>query len=217
MGIPTPKGLNSEGKRALAVFLIAIILWITNAIPLSVTGLLIIALIPLLKIMRADQAFALFGNQAVFFILGAFIIATAMMKSGLSTRMAIFILSYFDSSPKYLILGILITCALMAFIIPEHAVAALMFPVIGSITASLDLNPLDSDFGAILFLSMAWGAIIGGVGTLLGGARNPLALAILEERFGITIGFFEWMKAVCPICFVLLGICYLIILPALGQ
>lgn len=210
--IPGPKGLNTEGKRALAVFVIAIILWITHALPLSVTGLLIIALIPLLKIMRAEQAFALFGNQAVFFILGAFIIATAMMKSGLSRRMAILILSHFDSSPRFLILGILITCTLMAFIIPEHAVAALMFPVIGSIAASLDLNPMDSDYGTILFLSMAWGAIIGGVGTLLGGARNPLALAILEERFGMTISFFEWMKAVCPICFVLLGVCYGVIL-----
>ena len=212
MAAPTPDGLNVEGKRALIVFLIAIILWISHALPLSVTGLLIIALIPLLRIMRPDEAFALFGNQAVFFILGAFIIATAMMKSGLSRRMAILILNHFDRSPKHLIMGILITCMFMSFIIPVHAVAAMMFPVIGSIAISLDLNPLDSDYGTILFLAMAWGAIIGGVGTLLGGARNPLALAILEERFGTTISFFEWMKAVCPICFILIGVCYLVMI-----
>ncbi|MBN2374496.1 DASS family sodium-coupled anion symporter [bacterium] len=210
--LPAPDGLSVEGKRALAVFVIAVILWISNALPLSVTGLLIIAMIPLLKIMSADNAFALFGNQAVFFIMGAFIIATAMMKSGLSKRMAILLLSHFDTSPRFLVLGILITCCIMSFIMPEHAVAALMFPVIGSIAASLDLNPFDSDYGAVLFLSMGWGAIIGGVGTLLGGARNPLAIAILEEKFQITISFFEWMKAVCPICFVLLAVCYIILM-----
>ncbi|MGA1796814.1 MAG: SLC13 family permease [bacterium] len=210
--LPAPPGLTGEGSRAIAVFVIAVVLWTTHALPLSVTGLLIIALIPLLRIMRADQAFALFGNQAVFFILGAFIIATALMKSGLSRRIAILLLSRFDRSPRMLILGILVTCMLMSFIIPEHAVAALMFPVIGSIAASLDLSPLDSSFGALMFIAMAWGAIIGGVGTLLGGARNPLALAILEEQFGTTIGFFEWMKAVCPLCFVLLAACYCVLL-----
>jgi len=210
--LPTPEGLSSEGKRALAVFVIAVVLWVTNALPLAVTGVLIIALIPLLRIMRPEDAFALFGNQAVFFILGAFIIATAMIKSGLSKRMALLMLAHFDKGPRFLIFGILITCALLSFIMPEHAVAALMFPVIGSIASSLDMAPFDSDFGAVLFLAMAWGAIIGGVGTLLGGARNPLAIAIMEERYSTTISFFEWMKAICPFCLFFLIICYLIIL-----
>ncbi len=212
MIFPAPDGISNKAKGALAVFAVAIILWVSNALPLAVTGVLIITLIPLLKIMPPEQAFALFGNQAVFFILGALIIATAMTKSGLSRRMALLILSHFDKSPRYLILGILVTCAFMSFIMPEHVVAALMFPVIVSIVSSLDIPSFGSDYGTVLFLSMAWGAIIGGVGTLLGGARNPLAIAIMEERFHVTISFFEWMKAVCPLSFLLLGICYIIIL-----
>ena len=67
--LPRPVGLNPEGHRTLGVFVLALILWISNSLPLSVTGLLVIALIPLLKVMKADQAYSFFGNTAVFFIL----------------------------------------------------------------------------------------------------------------------------------------------------
>ena len=198
IALPQPAGLSIHGQRALGIFALALILWITNALPLSVTGLLVIALIPLLGVIQAEQAYSFFGNSAVFFILGAFIIATAMMKSGLSKRMALFILSRFSRTPRTLILGILITCSFLALIMPEHAVAALMFPVVSSIALSLDLEPFDGQYGACLFLAMSWGSVIGGVGTLLGGARTPLALGLLQEAFQQSISFWGWSKVALP-------------------
>jgi sodium-dependent dicarboxylate transporter 2/3/5 len=204
--VPTPNGLSVEGKNALGIFVVAIILWTTSAIPLSVTGLLVIALLPLLNVMSSKEAFALFGNQAVFFIMGAFILAAAMMKTGLSKRAALLMLSKFDGTPRRLLFSVMFSSALLSFIMPEHAVAAMMFPVVATIADSLDLEPLNSKYGTLLFLSMAWGAIIGGVGTLLGGARNPLAIGLLEENSGVTISFFEWCIAIIPIVFVMLAV-----------
>jgi len=201
---PCPEGLTREGMKALGIFLIAIVLWVSAAIPLSVTGLLIMVLLPLLGVMDSGHAFSLFGNRAVFFILGAFILAAAMMKTGLSRRFSLLFLSRFDSSPRRLLLGILVTCTLMAFIMPEHAVAAIMFPVVTLIASGLRLKPGESQYGIQLYLCMAWGAIIGGVATLLGGARNPLALALLDENYGLKISFFEWIAAAVPITLVML-------------
>jgi len=209
--LPTPEGLSVEGKNALGIFLVAIILWTTNSIPLSVTGLFVIVLLPLLNVMASKDAFALFGNKAVFFILGAFILAAAMMKTGLSKRLALLMLSRFDRTPRRLLCSIMLTSALLSFIMPEHAVAAIMFPVVGSIADSLELEPLNSKYGTLLFLSMAWGAIIGGVGTLLGGARNPLAIGLLEESAGMSITFFEWCVAAIPIVFVMLGAGFIVL------
>ncbi|MGA1869136.1 MAG: SLC13 family permease [bacterium] len=202
--LPTPAGLTVEGKKSLAVFAMAFILWATNALPLSITGILVISLIPLLGIMKHSLTFALFGNQAIFFILGAFIIATGIMKSGLSKRMALLMLAHFDRGPRRLIFGILLTSALMTLIMPSHAVAALMFPLIATITDALRLKPMESDFGAAIFLAMAYGSAIGSIGTLLGGARTPLAIAILEENSNVTVSFFEWTRAVIPLVFILL-------------
>ncbi|WP_129597708.1 SLC13 family permease [Methanohalophilus profundi] len=203
--LPSPDGLSPEAKNALGIFLLAIILWTTNALPLSVTGLFVIVLLPLLNVMSSKAAFALFGNKAVFFILGAFILAAAMMKTGLSKRVALLMLGRFDRTPRRLLCSIMCTSALLSFIMPEHAVAAIMFPVVGSIADSLELEPLNSEYGILLFLSMAWGTIIGGVGTLLGGARNPLAIGLLEESAGMSISFFEWCVAAIPIVFVMLA------------
>ncbi|GAI97974.1 unnamed protein product, partial [marine sediment metagenome] len=61
------------------------IIAITGALPLPVTGIAIFALLPLLRVLPAKTTFSLFGSNAVFFILGAFILASAMMKTKLST------------------------------------------------------------------------------------------------------------------------------------
>ena len=57
----------------MILFGATIFLWVSSLLPLAVTSLLAMAMIPLLGIMEAKKTYALFGNEAVFFILGAFI------------------------------------------------------------------------------------------------------------------------------------------------
>ncbi|MCK4548168.1 MAG: DASS family sodium-coupled anion symporter [Candidatus Eisenbacteria sp.] len=210
--VPQAEGLTTEGHRALTVFAVCLILWVTQALPLSVTGLLVFILLPLLQVRTPQETFSLFGNNAVFFILGALILASGMMKTGLSTRFAFYFLSKFGRSPATLALGILVSSAFLTFWMPEHAVAALLFPIVLEICFALRLRPLQSQYGKLLFLSLAWGAVIGGVATLLGGARNPLAIQILQEMYGTSIGFFGWIIAVFPIVVVILLAAFVILL-----
>ncbi|WP_083789297.1 SLC13 family permease [Halanaerobium hydrogeniformans] len=197
--LPTFEGLSIEGQRALAVFVLVMTFWLTNIIPLAITALLGMVLMPLLNIMSVDHTFALFGNKAIFFILGALIISAALYYTGLGSRMAFSIIKLFGNSPRNLLVGILLTAASMACLMPEHAVAALLFPIVMEIALSLELKPLESIYAKLLFLSMAWGAIIGGITTYLGGSRNLLAVEILEQKYNMSIGFFEWIKYSWPI------------------
>jgi len=209
--IPTPDGLTVGGQRTLAIFGLCLVLWISGVLPLAVTSLLAIVLLPLLNVFKSTEAFALFGNSAVFFILGAFILAGALLKTGLSSRLALLFLNQFKQSPKNLLLGILISGGFLSFWMPEHAVAAMMFPVVLEIAKSLGLEPKKTDYGKALFLALAWGTVIGGVATLLGGARNPLAVGLLIERHGIQIGFFEWMVAIVPTVILMWGVAWVVI------
>ncbi len=208
---PTPEGLTKEGQSALAILAMCFILWTTAAIPLSVTSLVALALLPLLGVMPEGEAFSLFGNSAVFFILGAFILAGGMMASGLSSRMALVFLGRFEKSPRWLLSGIIISCAFMALWMPAHAVAAFMFPIVLEIARALDLRPRESNYGKALFLSMAWGCVVGGVATLLGGARNALAIGILFEKFGMTISFADWFLAVFPLTLIMVFVVHLVV------
>lgn len=208
---PTPEGLSWTGQKAMAVFALCVFYWVLDVLPLMVTSVLAIILIPLSGVMPTAQAYALFGNEAVFFILGAFILAACLMRSGLSSRIAIGILQRFGKTPRTLLVTVLLLNALMSFLMSEHAVAAMNFPIIIEIAAVLKLHPKRSQFGKALFLAMAWGTTIGGVATLLGGGRGPLALGILKEATGKSFGFVEWSLAILPLVGGLLLLCYVLL------
>src|SRR6056297_1612988 len=79
--LPPPAELGVAGKNAFVVFVISLTLWITNIIPLAITSLLGMALIPLFGVLDINKSFSLFGNKAIFFILGALIIAAGIQKT----------------------------------------------------------------------------------------------------------------------------------------
>ena len=201
-----PDGLSAAGRNAIAVFILCLILWVSNVIPLAITSLFAIVLVPFLGILSTKDTYSIFGNEAVFFILGAFILAGAVMHSGLSNRIALAIMNRFGATPKRLLLSIFFLSAVLSFFMSEHAVAAMLFPIVFEIAKGLKLRPGRSNYGKLLFLSLAWGCVIGGVATFLGGARVPLAVGILSESTGKSIDFLSYTVAVFPIVVVLLTV-----------
>jgi sodium-dependent dicarboxylate transporter 2/3/5 len=206
-GVTPPEGLSLEGFRALLVFVVCLILWVFHLLPLPITGLFALVAPPLLGVMTVKQAFSFFGSEPVFFILGVFILAAALLKSGLSTRMALLLLRSAAKSPRRLILQVMLASALLSFVMSEHAVAAMMFPLVMILSRALKLVPHGGSYGRLLFLGMAWGCVIGGIATMLGGGRVPLAVGILEESGHGTITFLEWSMAVFPVVLIVFAVC----------
>src|SRR5262249_273474 len=120
-----PAGLTPPAQSALAIFALCLLSWLPNVIPLMLTSLPPLLLLPATGAISAKAAYALVGNEAVFFILGAFILAAALMKCGLSTRIAITVLRRFGHTPRTLLLSLFLMNACMAFFMSEHAVAAM--------------------------------------------------------------------------------------------
>ena len=207
-----PQGLSVDGYRSLVLFGATIFLWISGLLPIAVSALLSMVMLPLLGIMDAKKTYSMFGNEAVFFILGAFILAAAMTGTGLSARMARTMLAKFGRTPTRLALTVFLLSALLSFIMSEHAVAAMMFPVVSEIAIALRLEKGKSSFGRLLFMSIAWGCIIGGIATFLGGARAPLATVLLKEATGSHFTFLEWTFAACMIVIPLMVIGFLLLL-----
>ncbi len=194
-----PPGLTEAGKNSIGVFILCLLLWVSNTIPLVITSLLGIALLPLFNILSPSDTFSLFGNKALFFILGAFLISAALFKTGFGKRLARLLIVTIGHGRRIMIAGILLTSVLLSCIMPEHAVAALMFPMLIAITHQLKLQPQKTQYGKMLFLAMAWGCIIGGITTYLGGSRSLLAVSFLEKRYGLSLSFFEWIQFSWPI------------------
>ena len=200
-----PSGLTAPGWHALVVFALCLVLWVTQLLPLAVTSILGLALLPLLGVLPASDAYAMFGNTAVFFILGAFILAAGIMRSGLSEHLALAVFNRFGDSPRRLLLAMLLLPAAMACFMPEHAVVAVLLPIVLTIVRGLEL-PRGNRYATAVFLALAWGAVVGGVATLLGGARGPLAMAIVQEMTGHAFSFGGWVVAAAPMVMGMLAI-----------
>ncbi|MBK8229812.1 MAG: DASS family sodium-coupled anion symporter [Candidatus Eisenbacteria bacterium] len=211
--LPAPAGLSTAGLRALGIFVVSIALWITQALPPAITGLLALALLPLFGVLPSADSFALFGNSSVFFILGVFILAAAIMRTGLSRRVAIWLLARLGHNPALLLFGVFLLGWTFALTMSEHAVAAALLPVVLELVRVAEKAGGEEAqrYGKGLLLSLAWGTIIGGTGTMLGGARAPLAAAILKKTTGEEITFFDYTLAVAPVTLALLPVGYLLL------
>ena len=203
--------LTESGKMMLGILVLGVVLWVSEAIPLAITGLLVMILQPVLYIAEPKNVFTAFGNTAVFFLIGAFIIASAIEKHNLHKRIALVFLRKFENSPKKFTFGIMLCCALLSFIMPEHAVAVLMMPIVLSILVSLNIIPRISNFGKVSMLAIAYGCSIGSLGTLVGGARNPVTIGFLETQ-NITVTFLDWMKYSMPVVFISLPLVWLLLI-----
>lgn len=200
-------------QRALGVFVLCITFWVTGVIPLPATGLLALGLLALLGVVPASTAFGYFGNTATMFLLGVFLLAAATIQTGLSKRLTLFFLSRCDQSPKRLIGGVMLTSVVMSLIMPEHAVVAMLFPIVLEIAEALRLKKPGSAYARTLFLAMAWGAAVGGIGTFLGGGRAPLAVDLLRREFpdADIPTFLSWMGKTMPVVVILTGLLHLLL------
>ena len=196
--LPAPDGLTVAGKTAWAIFVLCTGLWISNAVPFGITGLLAIALLALTGTLRAAEAFAAFGNSAVFFLIGVFIIAAALIESGLSKRCALLFLRPFERSPYAFASGMMLVGAFGTLWMPNQATSALLFPIALEVAMALRLAKGRSAYAKVLFLSLAWGAMIGSNSSFLGSTRAALAIGMLQEKHGISISFGQWVVAAMP-------------------
>ncbi len=206
-----PELLSAAGLRVGAIFAGALLLWLTEAVPLIATGVgifaaLVLAQIPVewagdtvKRVAQAAEVSAWYGDRVVFFLLGIFLIAGALTASHVVDHGALRLLNVIGTSPRRLRQGVYWVAFVASWFMAEHAVAAMLFPVVARIRDALGRPRQSSPYVASLFLALAWGATIGGIVTYLGGARIALAMGIVQKAGLTPPGFFELMAHSLPI------------------
>ncbi len=200
LSIPVPAGLTPIGMKALALVIVAFIFFITEPIPLPGVALFIAVSEALLGLAKPTAVAQSFMSDSVFFIMGSLMIATALVKQNLDKRIALAIVRVTGPCVDRIMLGLVSVSALLASFIGEHTVSAMMLPVGVSLIrfTSTDQRKV-KNLSIVILLSIAYGAMIAGIGTPSGGARNAIMLAYWRELFDIEMGYFSWMKIAYPI------------------
>jgi solute carrier family 13 (sodium-dependent dicarboxylate transporter), member 2/3/5 len=205
--LPTPEGLTPVGQRTAALFIAALILWSTEAIPIAVTSLLAIVIQPLLAISELGPAMSASMSPVFFFVLVMFIIALAWTKTGLARRFALWMLSKAGNSSTRAVYVFVFGTGALSMIVSDVPAAAIFLAIALGIFAKLGLEPgQGSRFGKAIMLGIPIAALIGGVGTPAGSSINLLGLEIIVQQGGERIAFVEWMAIGVPMVLILLPV-----------
>jgi sodium-dependent dicarboxylate transporter 2/3/5 len=197
------------------IALLMAVWWVTEALPLGATGLLPLALFPLLGILPAGRTAEQFGHDLIFLFFSGFVLARALARWRLDRRLALAVVSLAGSDPRRIVLAIMSVTAFLSMWVSNSATAAVMMPVALALISHAadeirrrDL-PIETAsgrfrFGTAVMLAVAYGASIGGVGTLIGTPPNVLVAGMLEGMTGERIGFVRWMAIGMPVVAILL-------------
>jgi sodium-dependent dicarboxylate transporter 2/3/5 len=199
--MPTPEGLPEEGKKTLAILVIAVGAFITDALPVPAVALLIPLFLVAFGVNTPDRVASSMMSDSVLFILGSLMIAVVLTRHGLDKRIASFILARTGTSTVRVCLGIVTACALLSSFMSDHMVAAVMLPVGIAIVESAreEKSPF---LGKLIMFSIAYGCAIGGMGTPSGGARNAIMIAYFRQLFDIQVSYGEWAMTTFPMVLV---------------
>jgi len=205
--------LSLAGKTTIAVLVMSVILWISEAIPFPVTGLLAISMLVITKATPFKELVKDgFGNPIFLFFVGVLILSAAISKTTILKRVVAFVLRHIGHSPKLIVLAFLIVGALLSGWITDMAVAAILMPIAVTILENANIKPLKSNFGRALLIASAWGPLIGGISTPAGCGPNPLTIGFLKDLAGLDFSFIQWIALGFPAMIMMIPAAWIILI-----
>ena len=220
--LPLPDGLSRDGLTVLGMSIMAIILFVTEPIPLPTVSLLIISGEVLLLGHDSTAVAKSLMTDSVLFIMGSLMLAVAVVKQKLDKRIAWLIIRVTGTRTSRICFGIALVSGILASFIGEHTVAAMMLPVgITLVTLTSDDPKKVRNLAAVLLFSIAYGASIAGIGTPSGGARNAIMIGYWKEFFydptdpetyKFLIDYLRWMTIAYPMFLIQLPFVTMILL-----
>ncbi len=220
-------GLTVVQQRVIAIFVMAVMLWITEAMPAWATS---IAIIFVLLFCVSNSSFnflqgnegqygqlldsvgimACFADPTIILFLGGFILAIAATKSGLDVWMAKTLIKPFGKKSENVLLGFLLITGVFSMFISNTATAAMMLTFLTPVFKAL---PANGKGRIALTMSIPIGANLGGMGTPIGTPPNAFAYKVLNDPAGLNmqIGFGQWMMIMGPLVIVLLLIAWVVL------
>ena len=211
--------LEAEGLDGAGVFVVASTLWIatwwiTEAIPIPATSLMPLFLFPMGGVMDSGTTTSSYGNDIIFLFLGGFLIALAMERWNLHTRIALSIINAIGTTTATILLGFMIATGLLSMFVSNTAAVMIMIPIGMAIineANALTESGMEADlkmFEKSLVLGIGYAGTIGGLGTLIGTPPLIIMAGQLKEIFDLDLSFAQWMMFGVPIVIIFLGLAW---------
>ncbi len=204
--VPAGSLFTPEARIASALLVLMVYWWITRPVHIAVTALLPIIVTSLFNIDNVDVVLANYFSPIAVLLIGANIIIACWVKSGLDRRIALKSLTIIGTRVKRQLVVWFILATVTSMFLPNAVVAATLCPIAAAMlhyTESTSVSDPDPDIDNLIYLSIVWGAGIGGFGTPLGGAMNLVAIDYIESFTGQELMYITWTLKMLPYLIVL--------------
>lgn len=181
--LPFEQGVNT----GLALLTFAAILWLTEAIHISITAIMIPILAVLFGVFETQAAMSHFANPIIYLFFGGFVLAAALNHQGIDRLIAQKVLTASKGRLSVACVMLFGITALLSMWISNTATTAMMLPLALGILHQIDITKHKSTY-LFLLLGIAYSANIGGIGTLVGSPPNAIAAA------QVGLSFSDWLE-----------------------
>ena len=205
-------------QRAVGLVGFAIIFWTAEPIPVEVSSLLLLLLLPASGLLSFEQAFAPFAGKTVWLLFAGMVLSLGIAESGLGHRLAATGLDRVGGSPARLLAGLHVMGLAAAFLIPSGVVRLLLLIPIGTAMVDGMAGRRDPQLNAAVHLSLLCSTYYGGSGILTGSVPNLVVAGQLEQVTGRMVYWGEWLQWMFPVTGLLrTGLSFLVIWLLLGR
>jgi len=198
--VPAPEGLTPQAWRLFAIFASTIAAVVVSALPILTASVLAVAIAVLTNTLPASDAYSGFANGTILLIVVAFLVARAVITSGLGKRIGFAVVSVFGRSTLGLAYSLFVVDAVIAPAFPSNtARSGVLYPLAFSLAEAAGAKPTDPSrrrLGAFLMFSGLASLSISSGLWLTAMAANPLGAEIAKAS-GVTISFGSWVIAAC--------------------
>jgi solute carrier family 13 (sodium-dependent dicarboxylate transporter), member 2/3/5 len=180
--------------------------WIFESVPIELTGLLPMILLPFSGIHASDalgKACAPYADKSVYFFLGGFSLGAAIEKTDLHRRGSLILLNLAGTNGTLVVGAFMLSTALLSMWVSNTATTMLMLPLAMSVIATQN----DRRFSTALLIGIAYAASIGGMGTLVGTAPNVFFSGYMQNE-GMPVNFVRWMLMAIPLVILMVFACW---------
>lgn len=196
--------IDSKVWSTGAIFILGIILWITNVLPSSLTGILITVLFAVFGVLTFEEAASGLGNEIIWLVLAVLFMGIAVENNSLDKRIAYSLLSLSKGNVKLTLFNLIMSAFALTFLIP-NAVGrlAVLMPIGKGIIKSMEKEG-GKNIGKSIMLIVTYAPYITTVALLTGASGSIYATGLFETMLGYSWGYLQWMIIMIPMIFIVL-------------
>lgn len=192
-------GIDYVISVTAAITMLTAVWWITEALSIPVTSLVPIVAFPLFGVLTHGQAAAGLGSHVIILLMGGFMMAKGLEKSGVHRRIALGILHAVGAQGgKRIVIAFMLTAALLSMWISNTATALMLMPIALAVLGHIKDDRLNTP----VVIGIAFACNLGGIATLVGTPVNVVFAGVYLEYTGAEYSFTNWMKIGLPIVFI---------------